>query len=59
MSSRNQSEEVSLIQGKISKITVRSGEFVKKGQILASIAPSQRSFLIISIKSEPQFQVSY
>ena len=39
VSSRNQSEEVSLIQGKISKITVRSGEFVKKGQILASIAP--------------------
>ena len=59
VSSRNQSEEVSLIQGKISKITVRSGEFVKKGQILASIAPVTRGFLIISIKSEPQFQVSY
>ena len=39
VSSRNQSEEVSLIQGKISRVFVRAGEKVEKGQTLASINP--------------------
>ena len=39
VSSRNQSEQVSLIQGKIEKILVRSGQKVKKGQVLAVISP--------------------
>ncbi len=39
VSSRNQSEEVSLIQGKISRVFVRAGEKVEKGQALASINP--------------------
>ena len=58
MSSRNQSEEVSLIQGKISKITVRSVNLEERANFLPVLLPSQRGFLN-SIKSEPQFQVSY
>ena len=39
VSSLNQFEQVSLIQGTIEKLAVKSGQKVKKGQVLAVIAP--------------------